>query len=223
MSRSTKLNFFLAALSAGAALFMAGCAADKENVLAVTGTVIGVQIHQKDTDKTPELKVGYARTEFAYVPTDKRSDTNASSGSAAKSANVLMEINANGNVGLGTAYQGGIYQRLAVGEIAVSQPGAAVMMAKNQDGQIDPSAAVAVANATKNINNIPTQSTVITDRKMKILGAYNSASPEDKKKFENAAKAAGYDNFSDFCTKIETTDERLKKVEDSLKSNGINF
>jgi hypothetical protein len=42
-------------------------------------------------------------------------------------------------------------------------------------------------------------------------------------KFENAAKAAGYDNFSDFCTKIETTDERLKKVEDSLKSNGINF
>ena len=126
-------------LSAGMALLLTGCLANKENVLAVTTTVIGVQIHQKDADKTPELKVGYARSEFAFVPTDK-----GTNGSAADSAEVLMEINANGNFALGTAYQGGIYQRLAVGKTAVSQPGAAFMMAKDRNGTLTPAAAEAV-------------------------------------------------------------------------------
>src|ERR1051326_7529412 len=67
------LQFAVLALTSPSLL--CGCLANKENVLAVTGTVIGVQIHQKDADKTPELKVGYARTELAFVPTDKREET----------------------------------------------------------------------------------------------------------------------------------------------------
>ena len=134
------------ALAGCMAMLLTGCVANKENVLAVTSTVIGVQIHQKDADKTPELKVGYARAEFAYVPTDK--NTNGS-GSAAHSAEVLMEINAQGNLGLGTAYQGGIYQRLAVGPTAVSQPGAAYMMAKDKNGNLSPETAEAVSQSIK--------------------------------------------------------------------------
>lgn len=155
MKKQTKHQLCLTGLAAGTALLLAGCAANKDNVLAVTATVIGVQIHQKDTDKTPEMKVGYARTEFAYVPTDKRSDTNSAAGSAANSAEVLMEINAQGNVGLGTAYQGGVYQRLAVGKTAVSQPGAAFMMAKDSNGTLNPTNAEAIQKAVAAIQAVP--------------------------------------------------------------------
>lgn len=148
MKKQIKRNICFAGLTAGIALLLTGCLGNKENVLAVTTTVIGVQIHQKDADKTPELKVGYARTEFAFVPTDK----SINGGSAKSSAEVLMEINAQGNFGLGTAYQGGIYQRLAVGPIAVSQPGAALMMAKDQNGVLSGDA---VKKATEAIKSIP--------------------------------------------------------------------
>src|SRR6266702_3665312 len=121
MNIDCKKTFWLtSALTAGITVLLTVCAANKDNVLAVTTTVIGVQVHQKDADKTPEMKVGYARTEFAFVPTDK-----GAKGSATNSSEVLMEINAKGNLGLGTAYQGGVYQRLAVGSIAVTQAGAA--------------------------------------------------------------------------------------------------
>jgi hypothetical protein len=145
MKTNIKKTICLAGLSAGSAFLLTGCFANKENVLAVTTTVIGVQIHQKDADKTPELKVGYARTEFAFVPTDKGS-TNGN-GSAANSAEVLMEINAQGSMALGSVYQGGVYQRLAVGPIAVAQPGAAFMMAKDKDGTISTNTANAVSQS----------------------------------------------------------------------------
>lgn len=149
MRTHIKRDVCFAGLSAGVALLLAGCAANKENVLAVTSTVIGVQIHQKDADKTPELKVGYARSELAFVPTDKPETTNSPAGSARDSAEVLMEINAQGNVGLGTAYQGGIYQRLAVGPIAVSRPGAAFMMAKDKSGNINTNTTRAISESFK--------------------------------------------------------------------------
>ena len=147
MKKSNIQKLCLVGLSAGAALLLAGCAENKDNVLAVTGTVIGVQIHQKDTDKTPELKVGYARSEFAYVPTDKNSNTDSPGGSAANSAEVLMEINAGGSVTLGSVYQGAVYQRLAVGKTAVSQPGAAFMMAKDKNGNISTNTAEAISQS----------------------------------------------------------------------------
>jgi hypothetical protein len=210
-----------AGLSIAAVLLLTGCVANKENVLAVTSTVIGVQIHQKDADKTPELKVGYARAEFAFVPTDKRSDTNSASGSAANSAEVLMEINAQGNVGLGTAYQGGIYQRLAVGKTAVQQPGAAFMMAKDASGNINNNTATAIANATKAVNTIPESKPAPTVTRRQMVDAYNSASVDDRKKFDTAAKQADskYSNFNDFIS--SAPDEDLKKFTDSLNQQGV--
>lgn len=148
----TPISRFIAnySLMAGIAIALGGCAANQDNVLAVTGTVVGLQIHQKDADKTPEFKVGYARTEFAFVPTNRRTRSkDCCAGSAEDSAEVLMEINAEGNLGLGTAYQGGIYQRLAVGRTAVSQPGAALMMSKDRKGIIDSNTASVVARATQ--------------------------------------------------------------------------
>lgn len=221
MKRPILKNVCMAGLATGAAMLLTGCAADKDHVLAATTTVIGVQIHQKDTDKTPELKVGYARTELAFVPTDKRSDTDSAGGSATNSAEVLMEINAQGSVGLGTAYQGGIYQRLAVGPIAVSQPGAALMMAKDASGNINSNTATAVANATKAIHTIQESRPALTATRRQYTDAYNNASEDVKKKFDAAAREADsrYSDFNDFIS--NAPDEDLPKFADSLNRQGV--
>ncbi len=221
MKKHLKQNICVAALSGGLALLLAGCVANKENVLAVTSTVIGVQIHQKDADKTPELKVGYARAEFAFVPTDKRADTNSASGSAANSAEVLMEINAQGNVGLGTAYQGGIYQRLAVGKTAVQQAGAAFMMAKDVSGNINSNTAAAIANATKAIGTVEESKPVPTASRRGYVDAYNKASDDVKTKYDIAAREADskYPNFNDFIANAPDGD--LNKFADSLNRQGV--
>jgi hypothetical protein len=223
----------LAGLSSalGLSLLLPGCAASKDNVLATTATVVGVQIHQKDTDKTPEVKIGYARTEFAFVPTDKESASarrkrgagTPQTGSAANSSEVLMEINAQGNIALGAAYQGGIYQRLAVGPTAVAQPGAAIMMAKDKNGNLDANAATAIKNASRTVDTISQSQPDLEAAKRKLADAYRGASDQDKKKFDQAAKDAGYSNFPDFISKTETSDEGLKKVRDFLSKQGINL
>jgi hypothetical protein len=226
MKNQIRRKVYLAGLAACAATLLAGCATDRENVLAVTGTVIGVQIHEKDTDKTPELKVGYARAEFAYVPTDK-----GSNGSAAHSAEVLMEINAQGNLGLGTAYQGAIYQRLAVGKTAVSRPGAAFMMSKDNSGKLDKGTADALAKATATVTDLPTADVNITAEKNKMFAAFNAANATDKDKFEDVAKTAGYPTtggydhpaFRNFVSEIPTTQANFKTVRDGLTAKGLTW
>jgi len=65
-------------------------------------------------------------------------------GGAQDSAEVLMEIKAQGSGGMGAAWQGGIYQRLAVGKIAVQQPGASFMFARDNNGELKADVAQAV-------------------------------------------------------------------------------
>jgi hypothetical protein len=45
----------------------------------------------------------------------------------------------------------GIYQRLAVGDIAVTQPGAALMFSKNDKGELDPNVSRYIATAKDEI------------------------------------------------------------------------
>ena len=189
MKQQTIKKLCLAGLSVGLAGLLTGCTQNRETVLAVTGTVIGVQIHQKDTDKTPELKIGYVRSEFDYVPTDKRMDTNAPNGSTTNSANVLMEINAGCNFGLGVAYGGSVYQRLAVGSVAVSQPGAAFMMAKDESGKTAAATAKAVSEAVRVLPPNVMNTSIMTNS----VDAYKQykalPSPEDKAKWDAVISA----------------------------------
>jgi hypothetical protein len=134
-----------------AAVVASGCAG-RHAVVAMSSTTIGVVVHQNEKQQTPEMKVGYNREEFAYVPTNRSGEDNATTnnslgGGAKDTGNVIMEIRGGGNVGLSAVGQGEIYQRLAVGDIAVAQPGAAFMVAKDANGNLDSNTAAQVANA----------------------------------------------------------------------------
>lgn len=116
-------------------VLLCGCGAIRNGyVVSGTGTILGVQIAENPATQLYEAKFGYARAEVALVPTN---------GPA-----VIMELRYSGIF----SRSGGIYQRLAVGNAAVSQPGAALMFAKDADGNISSNAVQAI---TGKIQNIP--------------------------------------------------------------------
>ncbi len=115
-------------LASLAVLLLAGCAAiDRNYVVTGTGTVIGVQIAENPATQLYEAKLGYARAEVALVPTN--------------GVSVLMELRYSGIF----TRDGGIYQRLAVGDVAVKQPGASFMFAKDAKGTISTNAIEAIS------------------------------------------------------------------------------
>jgi hypothetical protein len=139
-----------------ACAILAACATPTTNhyVIASTGTVIGVEVSQNPANQTPQAKLGYDRAELALVPTARPTCTIANDNSAVNCApatgdkvkdvpDVLMELRYGGIFDLGAS--SGIYQRLAVGKDAVSQPGAALLFARDADGKIEPAAINALA------------------------------------------------------------------------------
>lgn len=116
-------------------LLLCGCGAIKNGyVVSGTSTVLGVQIAENPATQLYSAKFGYARSEVALVPTN---------GPA-----VIMELRYSGIF----SRSGGIYQRLAVGNAAVMQPGATLMFAKDVDGNISSNAVQAI---TAKIQAIP--------------------------------------------------------------------
>jgi len=156
---------FLSLVFCIVALLLAACT-NTGYVVATTATTIGVEIGQDQTTGAPSSVLGYKRAEGAFLPTnrgtaDKTTTTLGADGKPANtvqengvptsgqgardSANVLMELHYKGIFSSGEG--SGIYQRLAVGDIAVAQPGAAAMFAKDDAGKIDSNAAVYLAKA----------------------------------------------------------------------------
>ena len=116
-------------------LVLTGCKAVQHNyVITGTGTILGVQIAENPATQLYEVKFGYARAEVALVPTNGTS--------------VLMELRYSGIF----SKTGGIYQRLAVGDAAVKQPGASFMFAKDAGGNLPTNVVEAI---TSKIQNIP--------------------------------------------------------------------
>lgn len=122
-----------------------GCTARHE-VVAVTETNIGVDIGQTPSTQTPHAKLGYQRVEAAIVPTNRSAGEDAGNiaNGAASNAEVIMELRYSGIFSTGTG--SGIYQRLAVGPDAVRQPGAAALFIRNNEGNVDNNATLALAN-----------------------------------------------------------------------------
>lgn len=112
-------------------LLLVGCKAiDRGYVVTGTGTVIGVQVAENPATQLYEAKLGYARAEVALVPTN--------------GVTVLMELRYSGIFSFGS--DGGIYQRLAVGDAAVRQPGASFMFAKDVKGNLSTNVAAAISH-----------------------------------------------------------------------------
>jgi len=125
---------------------LGACSQQGYSVIAATATTIGVSAGKDASGTGVETVLGYKRAEFAFVPTNRNGgeDANGSpKGGAKDSAEVLMEIR------YGGTDSSSIYQRLAVGEKAVSQPGAAMLFIRNANGDVDPEAAQALSNILK--------------------------------------------------------------------------
>lgn len=123
----------------------------RENVLASTQSTIGLAIGQSPRTGLYEGSLGYARSELFLVPTGKRivntrSEQAAGSDGALErlstnnadvTPEVLGEILADGVftaapvAGAAQPARVGVYQRLAVGKLAVTAPAAVVLMARD--------------------------------------------------------------------------------------------
>lgn len=127
-------------------MFLAcGCGGTRHYVIAATGTVIGVEIARNPASQFYEGKVGYNRGELALVPTNRTvvSGDETQPTGAEQCSDVVMELRYGGFFDAGPS--SGIYQRLAVGKAAVSQPGAAFMFARSPNGDLDKDAAAAIS------------------------------------------------------------------------------
>lgn len=187
----------LSLLALAAAL--CGCT-NLHSVITSTQTGLGVSISENPSTQLYEMRFGYFRNEFAFVPGDTNHPGTV--------PDVLMEIR------MENILKGGlVYQRLAVGPNAVTQPGAALLFAKGADGSADPNIAAALLRQT------PSPAAEATAAKLPLAQAYQKAA--DKAPFEAVAKSAGYETFSAFLTNSTLTTADVLKVKDALKAANL--
>lgn len=195
-------------------LLSLGCASEKHYVIAATGTVIGLEVAQNPSTQMYQAKLGYNRAELALVPSNrasgKKGDKSTGNG-AADTTDVMMELH---YANIFSLSESGIYQRLAVGRTAVSQPGAALMFAKGKDGNLDPKVADSV---TKAVSTIPPVQPAITALKVDLAKNYELRKATEKAKFDAAAASAGYTSFDAFLIDPNTTQAQIDQVKKGLQ------
>jgi hypothetical protein len=200
--------------------FMYGCAG-RQAVIAVSGTVIGLEVSQNPANQSPQAKLGYNRGEIAIVPTNRSATEEAgtSLGGAKDIADVIMEIRYGGIFDTGPS--SGIYQRLAVGPTAVTQPGASVMFARDANGDISPQA----ANVLQSLKTIPTADPEISKLKLSLANVFRTSNDAAQKQFHAAAKATGFDDFNAFLVNEprEPSVSEIKSLRDRLEAQGFKF
>lgn len=141
-----------------------GC---KSQTCVVTATATGIGLRASYDQKTqmPLGELGYIHTAVAIVPTDRQADgeTIKESATAASSTDVINEISFNNFFSFWN--ENGIYERIAVGKNAVSQPGAVALFAKNNGGNMDANS----VKALEAIYQIKPQPIPKLDLKLKLI------------------------------------------------------
>lgn len=184
-----------------AVAILAGCATPN-TVLVATGTVVGVEIGQNPSTGLYHAKLGYNRGEVAVVPT-----------SDDYTPDVITELRYNGIFSTGS--DSGIYQRMAVGSTAVTQPGAMAMFLKDSGGNMSSNASAAL----KSLASVPTVKPAVTTSLVAIAAAYRAAA--DKVPWDSVAKAHGYASFSLFLIDPNLTPEKVSAVSAGLRSGKL--
>ncbi|MGD9728554.1 MAG: hypothetical protein AB7G68_20775 [Nitrospiraceae bacterium] len=212
-----------------------GCHSYTHSVIASTGTSIGVEISQNPATQVPQAKLGYQRVELAVVPTNRSAEKTTtaanSMGNGAKDhGEVIMELRYGGIFDTGKS--SGIYQRLAVGAIAVTQPGAALMFARNAEGDIDQSVAAAITKIPA-VDASAEHKKALIARKFAELYVDPTGNKSLLDNFEEAAKAAGYPvsqtvykdypAFRDFAGDLATPISKVELVRSKLEAKGMKF
>jgi hypothetical protein len=159
-------------------------------------------------------KLGYNRAELALVPSNRASgkegDVSTGNG-AADTTDVMMELHYGSIFSLSSS---SIYQRLAVGKNAVSQPGASLMFAKGKNGELDPEVAKALSKTVQILPEVPTE---ITPLKTPLSEAYLQRRATEQIKFDKAAQAAGFRSFDAFLADPATTPAQIEQVKKGLQ------
>lgn len=190
-----------------------GCSG-RHAIYTATGTVIGVELSQNPQTQMYQAKLGYNRGEMAIVPTNRSGDKDAGAvASGAKDAvPLILELR---TAGLFTfSESGGIYQRLAVGESAVKQPGAAFMFGRGPDGHLSASAAKSIGDAIK---SVPEVAPSVEAAKRPLAKAYLEK-PQQKAAFDAATAPK---TFAQFLSDVTVTQEQVAAVTEKLKQAGL--
>ena len=205
-------------------LIFAGCSG-RQAVYTITGTTLGVDVSQNPVTQLYQAKLGYNRGEIAIVPTNRSAAeesgvTDGGNGGAKDATDVLVELRFSGLFTSGES--SGLYQRLAVGTVAVQQPGAAFMFAKGHNGTLDAGTADVVGKSVLKIASAPTESREFKFR-LSLLKRYGSADTQTK--LEEVLKAAGYDSFDSLADgrPRNPSTEDILKIKEELKKKGISL
>jgi hypothetical protein len=137
---------------------LAGCQTGARTaIVASTGTVLGIEASQSPVSSSPQATIGFKRAEFTYVPVtpiapaEPKEVCGTTGEGAAMCINVPNVEYAAPNVLTELYYEtvlsNRLYQRMAVGDIAVKQGGAALIFAKGPDGELDAAATDALKAA----------------------------------------------------------------------------
>lgn len=181
-------------------LFLFGCASPNR-IVVHTGTVIGLQIAENPATQLYEAKLGYVRSELAILP-------HATNGVP---ADVLMELSYGGIL----SQDSSIKQRLAVGAVAVSQPGAFALFARDASGKLDTNA-IAVARA---LASIPQPRAEVTATLVPLARAYLASAR--KADFDAVAVLRGYQSFQDFLARTNLSVEDVLGMRTDLKVKAL--
>jgi hypothetical protein len=184
-----------------AVVLLSGCATHN-TVLVATGTVIGVEIGQNQTTGLYTAKLGYDRGEFAIIPSTNR-----------YTPDVLVELHYKGIFSTGP--DSGIYQRLAVGSVAVSQPGAMAMFLKDPAGNISSN----TVSAIRSLSSVPTVSFSTTALLVPLASAYQASA--QKELWDNVARTNGYVAFTDFLIDPKLTLSSVGTMSEALKKSNL--
>jgi hypothetical protein len=185
---------------------------DKHTVVAATNTNIGVRVAADKATQTPEVQIGYNRQELAFVPTNRPAKESQAAPAASppklagadETGEVVMEIRADGSFGMGVLNQGGIRQRLAVGKIAVMQPSALALMARDDDGKLD---ANAVKAAAESVKSLPAVERMSLSSLADLVAEYEKAPADQQKKFDAAAEAVCGEGQTFVKFKVKATED----------------
>lgn len=188
-------------------LLLAGCTT-RQTVIAATGTVIGVEITQNPATQLYGAKLGYNRGELAIIPSGKTEQ----GGSASDTADVIMELRYGA---MFSFTESSLYQRLAVGKVAVAQPGAALMFAKSPDGKLNPEVAKSIAA----VQAIPAQDAALTADLAALARRYQESPKQGE--FDAWAQAHGYASFPKLLTDPKITSAEVEVIKKALEERKL--
>lgn len=205
------MRYFIQIIFVG---LLVGCkTSDNHYAIIATGTVIGIELSESLTTQMPQAKLGYHRSEVAIVPTNRPiGDNKFYGGGASDTPEVIIELNFKGMF----KRDGGIYQRVAIGRIAVAGPGAAYMFGKNGAGELSPMTARAISQS---LGTIPETSDT-TERLLEPLASAYAASGRQTD-FDAVAEETGYEDFADFILNGNLNIDDIALIRSRLNSEGL--